>query len=1186
MHMNHSRWGARPSLLSLLCVACCVAPGAYAEAVANPVSFNREVRHILADKCFACHGPDNKSLKGGLRLDIEDEARKTLTSGHVAVVPGHPDKSELIHRITASNPEDHMPPAEAPKQLTQEDIEIFRRWITEGALWEQHWAFVPPKRPEVPESQTSGWGRNAIDAFILSRLESEGLTPSDSADKNHLIRRVTLDLTGLPPSPAEVTAFLADESPEAYENAVDRLFKTPAYAEQMTRHWLDLARYSDTNGYHIDNERTMWPWRDWVIQAYGQNMPFDQFTIEQLAGDLLPDPTQDQLIASGFNRNHMINFEGGIIPEEYRVAYVVDRTVTTSQVWMGLTMNCGQCHNHKYDPISQRDFYRFFAYFNNIAEEGSDGREGNAKPLMKVPTPEQRERQAAVAKAIQALRDEMNGPMTEIDAAQAAWEAESTANLDARWTVLTPSELRAEGGATLGTLEDASVLARGENPAKQTYVLTVTTKVSNITAFRLEALPDPSLPEQGTGRAENANFVLSEFEVEYAPAEDPDAAGRPAHFTSANADHSQENFDIALAIDGKPETGWASEGYADKQKRIAVFVPSTPIGFPNGTMLRVRLRHESEFAGHAIGRFRLSVTNDDAMSPSTLGPWYSSGPYLAADGTAAYTTVYEPETQVDLSATYEDGRAKWSKVTPAYEEGTIQDLAGEVCATYLYRTVHAPTARTMQLGLGSNDALKVWLNGNVVLDNNVQRGVEADQDKLSIDLVQGENRLLLKVVNYGNLYAFYFKKRNEQVGDIPFDIEAILSVARETRPEADIEKLRTHYRRTHLPEWPHYLDRIAKLEEEAKEVEKAIPTTMIMQELEAPRETFVLARGEYDQPGDKVEPGVPEALGAFPEGRPNNRLGLAEWLVSPGHPLTARVVVNRYWQRFFGTGIVKTLEDFGVQGEWPSHPELLDWLSTELVESGWDLQHLQRLIVSSATYRQHSGSTPELLERDPNNRLLARGPRYRLDGEIVRDNALAISGLLVAKTGGPSVSPYHPAGLWEAVAYGAGFTAQKFVQDHGENLYRRSMYTFWKRQSPPAGMMLFDAPNRETCTVIRARSNTPLQALALMNDTQYVEAARALAQRMMIEGGAAPEERIGFAFFRATARMPQPEEIAIIRELFEAQWEVYKGDVTAAEKLLSAGESPRDSALDPAELAAWCTVANLILNLDETVTKS
>ncbi len=796
-------------------------------AHSEDLSFNRDIRPILSANCFACHGPDKHARKADRRLDTRDGALAEL-EGVRAIVPGDTEHSESVLRISSTDPDEVMPPPKSDKKLTPEQIALLKKWIAEGARYEPHWSLIAPVKPKVAQISDfrfqisdllrggrdyGDWSKNPIDAFILARLEKDGLKPSPEAGKTTLIRRVTFDLTGLPPTLAEVDAFLSDNSADAYEKLVDRLLAKPQYGERMTRDWLDLSRYADTHGYHLDSGRDMWLWRDWVIAAFNANKPFDQFTIEQIAGDLLPNATDEQKVATGFHRNAMINFEGGALPEEYLAQYIKDRVATTATVYLGLTLQCAECHDHKFDPVTQKEFYQMYAFFNAVPENGIDGSRGNAAPLM----------------------------------------------------------MRA-------SLEQAARLA--------------------------------------------------ELQAEKA---------------------------------------------------------------------------------------RIEAEVKDAEQP-VFGP--------------------------------------------AIEKAS-------------------PAAKALH-------------------------------------------------------------------------------------------------------------DRVSAAAKAHDDFQKTIPTVMVMQQAEKPRESFVLVRGQYDQHGEKIEPGVPASLPPLAADAPRNRLGLAQWLVDRRHPLVARVTVNRFWQNIMGTGIVKTAQDFGAQGEWPSHPELLDWLAVDFIESGWDVKRLVKMIVTSATYRQSSRVPPELRARDPENRLYARGPRFRLGAEEIRDTALAVSGLLVGKIGGPSVRPYQPAGLWEELSSRQDsdkFTAQKFVQDHGEALYRRTMYTFWKRTSPPPSLTTFDAPDREKCLVARERTNTPLQALVLMNDPTYLEAARKLAERMMTDGGASPAARIAFAFRLATARMPSESEAAALVRLFEKQRARFTAAPEHAAALLAIGESPRNEKLDAAELAAWASVASTILNLDETVTK-
>jgi hypothetical protein len=989
----------------------------------------------LSNNCFACHGPDAVERKSGLRLDVRDAALAHADSGERAIVPGKADESELLRRVQSDDESVVMPPPETNKKLSSADKEKLERWIRQGAPWSDHWSLVPPQRPTPPEVGDARWSRHAIDRFILARLKAEGLKPSSEADKTTLIRRVTFDLTGLPPTPADIDAFLADQSPDAYEKVVDRLLASPRYGERMTLEWLDAARYADTHGYHIDSHRDMWPWRDWVIESFNRNQSFDQFTIEQLAGDLFPEATLEQKIASGFNRNHMINFEGGAIPEEYHTAYIVDRVNTLGTVWMGLTISCTQCHDHKYDPLTQKEFYQLYAFFHNVPEKGLDGRKGNADPMVRVTTPDQQQELDKLAAAIGEAKAKLAGSLPEVDTAQAEWESHATEEKPIDWLVLSPTSVSSQGEATLATLDDHSVLASGNNPKTETYTIRLSAPMPSVTAIRLETLPDESFSSKGPGRSVNGNLVLTEVRVSQCSADSE--SDKPIKLKTASADYSQKNFAIDAAIDGKPATGWAIYPEVGKPHQ-AVFEFERPIQSAGPIELSVVLEFQSEFAQHQAGRFRLAVT--DSREP---------------------------------------------------------------------------------------------------------HGQRALTDKLReiLDKDSGE------------------------------------------RTDAEKNELREYYRKNVSPVIKAMTDELAELEKQQAELDKQIPTAMVMAEMPKPRDTFVLVRGQYDKPGEKVAANVPAVLPPLPDDAPRNRLGLARWLVDAAHPLTSRVIVNRYWQMYFGAGLVRTSEDFGLQGEWPTHPQLLDWLATEFVASGWDVKHMQRLIVTSATYRQDSKINKELAARDPENRLLARGPRFRLQAEFIRDQALAASGLLNGVIGGPSVYPYQPPGLWEELAFGREFTAQSYVQSHGKDLYRRSMYTFWKRTVPPATMSAFDAPDRETCTVRRLRTNTPLQALVLMNDPTYIEAARKLAERLLTEAGTSVNERIDLAFRLLTARPAGAQQLAVLEGIYEQQLAHYRADNEAATRLLSVGESPRDNKLEAAELAAWTIVVSTILNLDETITK-
>ncbi|MEX2262579.1 MAG: DUF1553 domain-containing protein [Bryobacteraceae bacterium] len=1040
----------------------CMFPAAFAA-----VDFNREIRPILSDNCFACHGPDEKQRQVGLRLDTREGAFAER-GGSAVIVPGDSSKSRLFQRISTEQKAVRMPPAGAQRTMTAPQIELIRRWIDEGAKWETHWAYVPPTRPELPAASKASWERNPIDRFVLARLERENLKPSPEAGKVTLLRRVSFDLTGLPPSVAEVDAFLADKSKDAYEKVVDRLLASSRYGERMAMHWLDLARYADTHGFHIDSHRDMWRWRDWVIGAFNRNLSFDRFTIEQLAGDLLPGAGVEQKIATGFNRNHMINFEGGAIPDEYLTEYVVDRVETTSTVWMGMTMGCARCHDHKYDPIKQKEFYSFFAFFNTVPEKGLDGRYGNAEPMLPLPSAGQRRRLDEVNARLEITEKAL--PDEELNALQAEWEKTRP--------------------ATLPEPSHEGIVAHYE----------LDHNLSDISGFYHPARSVRGEVTYGEGAAGEAGTLSGETQI--------DLANAPA------GDHN-DPFSIAL---------WAK---LSSIREMAVFQ-------------KIDL---------AQGRRGMELV----FSETTPAPDLKRAAYLH------FRLIHRwPDQVIEIKT----------------KERLLQNEFHHVVLNYD--------------GSGKASGLKLYVGGkpfavDVVSDN--LTGSFQNAQPMQI----GNKSLGLPFKGQVDDLRVYRRLLGDNEIEnlaIHYPIRSILSGHSAKRSKDRSAKVREYFLSYDAPEKFRKLHAEWKsLTAEKAEIEKAIPTVMVMDEMEKPRETFILGRGDYRNKTEKVAAGVPSALPPLPSDAPPNRLGLAKWLLDPNHPLTARVAVNRYWQMHFGMGLVKTSEDFGSQGEAPSHPELLDWLATEFVQSGWNVKAMQRLIVTSATYRQSSQATPELQEKDPENRLLARGARFRLPAEMVRDNALSVSGLLNGDMFGPSVFPYQPKGLWEETAYGDVYSAQSYTPGTGQDLYRRSMYTFWKRTSPPPSLATFDAPDREKCTARRARTNTPLQALVLLNDPTYVEAARALAQRMILETGRNPGSRIRHGFRLATARKPESREVQVLRDLAERQEAVYARNPEAANELLGVGESKFDPKLEPAELAAWTTVASAILNLDETITK-
>ncbi|MHB1079867.1 MAG: PSD1 and planctomycete cytochrome C domain-containing protein [Prosthecobacter sp.] len=1033
----------RQALLILLAFPALLA------AESAKLKYNRDVRPILNEKCFHCHGTDAAHRKGDLRLDLRDNAIKPAKSGDIALVPGKPELSQLIARVELPHDDDDvMPPDKDGKPLTAEEKAVLRQWISEGAEYQGHWAFLKPERSPVPKITDPKFTiRNEIDSFIAERLQEENLSPSPEADRATLLRRVSLDLTGLPPTLEEIAAFEKDTSPKAYENVVDRLLKSDHYGERMAMQWLDFARFADSHGFQTDSSRSMWPWRDWVIKAFNDNKPFDQFTLEQIGGDLLPNATRDQIVATGFNRNHRLNGEGGIIAEEWRIENIIDRVETTSFTWLGLTLNCCRCHDHKYDPFTQKDFYSFFAFFNNIAEsgtiQGSSNRSGgNSDPVISVPDAEEEKQLALLRKKIDSAQAKVTETQLQLPNLVASWEADMENPEAAKkpmWEVLPITEAKSQGGAALRKLPDASWIAGGRNPDFDIYTVTAPLAEGSFTGLLLEALPDPSLPNQSLGRAFNGNFVLTGIQGEIS------APGLKTPvkitFTRAEADYAQKGYDVKLLLDNNPKNGWAIDGN-DPKKRIernAMFIVDKAVRVPAGATLTVRMLHQSTYAGHNVGRFRLSTTDAE--------------PALASlDGTGG-----PPATVLAVMKTPTENRT--------------------------------PQQRS-------------------------------------------------------ELEKYYRASVDSPLRDADYALAAA---------KAELEKY-----------------------------ERSVPSVMVMKEGPV-RDAFILKRGEYDKPGDKVSMVTPAVLPPMPKNAPDNRLGLAQWIVSPENPLTARVWVNRAWEKFFGYGLSKSTENLGTQSEYPVHPELLDWLATEFIRCGWDMKAMQKLIVMSATYRQSSKLTPALLEKDPENRLLARGPRFRLAGEVVRDQALAIAGLLVPKIGGPSVKPYMPDGVWDDTSkYG---DLRGYKADTGEGLYRRSFYTIWKRTAAPPTMLLFDAPTREICTVKRSRTNTPLQALSLLNEVTFVEAARSLAQQMMQHGGTTPEQRIAYGYERATARAIDPTALKQLTTGLKQRITEFQAKPAEATALISQGATKADATLNPAELAAYTTTAAVLLNLDRVITR-
>lgn len=1158
----------------------------------TPPDFTREIRPILSDNCFACHGPDENQRKGKYRLDTRRGAFKS-SDGEDLIIPGKALGSPLYQRLITHDDDDLMPPTKAGRKLTEKQIELVREWINAGARWDEHWAFQTPERPVEPAVKNVTWPKTPVDRFVLARLESEGIDPVPEADPTTLVRRASFDLTGLPPSVEEIDAYLADRSSNAFEKVVDRLLKSPRYGENMARYWMDAVRYADTHGYHIDSQRDIWAYRQWVIEAFNRDLPFDQFTIEQLAGDLLPSPTRDQKIATGFVRCNMSTGEGGAIVEEYRAKYAFDRVETVGTVWLGVTMLCARCHTHKYDPIPQSEYYGMFSFFNNLDEPIMDGNKANPDPYLKLPSPAQTERLEWLNHAIAEGDRKMDEPNAELDPTQPAWVAGWHEHLRGQMTLLTPVKASASrtGGLDLAIRGDGTLGAIEGGDAQVVFETAFAIAPGKLAGLRLEVLRN----EESDGKTLPApgRWALSEFEAELNPPALTNAAAgaRPLKFVRAFASAGADGFGIDRAIDGKAETGWALAANGTNREAQAFFVPSEITDVPVGTELKVRLRHSVAGMRQPIPRFRVSAAQQPEiarlMFPTRTDPWQVVGPFPAEEPAAAFATTHPAEKELDLKKAYPGvrGEVKWSEqrdIEDGRSHRLIEDLHGIHGIRLLLRNLHSTEARETEMTISTEAWYKVWLNGQLVVERAREARPGEEVARARLTLKAGDNQLLVKLVSIQGATFFNFTPDRNAKESLPPGIAGILSVTPE--PSADPAKdVRRFYRRQQSPEFRSLGDSLVSMREESVRIDRAIPTTLIAKEIAQPRETTLLLRGEYDKPGAKVSPGILSALSPFSANAPTNRLGLAQWLVDPRHPLTARVIVNRFWHQIFGAGLVRTTDDFGSQGDRPSHPDLLDWLATEFVRTGWNVKGLQKTILMSATYQQSSKASVSQRLKDPENRWLARGPRFRLDGEVVRDTCLMVGGLLHEKIGGPSAHPYEPPGLWEAVSFN---NSQRYVQDRNDSQYRRGLYTFWKRQSPPPTMLLFDAPTRETCLVRRARTNTPLQALATLNDPQFIEAARAFAQRIVKHAGMATPERIRYAFRLATGRIPQSDEVGLLVRIFEKSLAEYRNDPAAARALLVAGDFRGDPSLDASDVAAWTTVANLLFNLDETITKN
>ena len=1068
------------SILIFLFVACnsrVEFPAEVEAQLPENVDFNLHVKPILSDRCFACHGPDAANQESGFRLDTEESALAALEDepGKFAIVPGNPHDSELYHRITSDNPEEMMPPPESNLKLSEQEVAVLTRWIEQGAEYKPHWSFIKPEEPEVPQV-SSAWPKNEVDRFVFAAYKQHQLTPNQPANKERLIRRVTFDLTGLPPTVEEVNNFLADNADDAYEKLVDRLLDSPHYGERMASEWLDVARYADSHGYQDDGMRNMWPWRDWVIKSFNENMPYDDFITWQLAGDMLPDATQEQILASGFNRNHLQSQEGGIVSEEYRVEYVADRANTLGKAFLGLTVECARCHDHKYDPISQAEYYSLYAFFNSINETGQIPYMGEASPTVILTDEEVDQQLTFVQEKIREQEKKTDPQQGNYQAGFAQWVEKAKVSSAARSVALS----REAGHYSL----DKPVDNKFKNEANR------------------------KLP---------ANMVVSQQEQE------PEIV--------------EGKIGQALKLVG--------DSYVDLGKGLGLYERNEPF-----TLSFWFKPLKDSLAGPILSR--------------SGGSFNGSRGYellLRPDGTLAATLSHTwPANSIEVHTVDKLPVNAWSHLTLTYDgssraDGLLMYVNGEPARQ---QTITDHLKRSI-IGYGKDR--ETWGGGD---PQSLHVGHRADQSLGGV--VIDEFRLFDRRLSAVEVAA---------LSGVSDPVQAFLAANRQ-------QALLDYYLQNYDPSYQKAYVELTRLRGEENNILSGQPEVMVMEELKEPRPTFILNRGAYDAPTERVYPTTPASVMKFPEDLPRNRLGLAQWLIDEDNPLTARVAVNRYWQLLFGRGLVESSDDFGNQGSMPSHPELLDWLAVRFRESGWDVKALLRLLVTSATYQQSSAAPPELRENDPSNVWLARGPSYRMPAEMIRDNALAAAGLLVDTIGGPSVKPYQPDGLWEQLATR---NATNYVQDHGDNLYRRGLYTIWKRSSPPPSMNSFDASDKYLCTVKRQKTNTPLQALVLLNDPQYVEAARLLAERMMKEGGPQPAEQITFGFKALTSREPDDRELDLLKQLYQEERTVFSETPARADSLLAVGEHPRDKDLPEDELAALTIVANTLVNYDEAVYK-
>ena len=1152
------------------------------------VDFGRDVRPILSDHCFACHGPDKDERESGLRLDTADGLATVVNADDV-------EASDLVSRFESDDEDVVMPPPEFHKPLSDEQKQILRDWIASGATFQQHWAFVTPERrrdSDTPESKAASdlsMGETAakIDEFLDASIVESGLTANELAERPAMLRRVCLDLTGLPPSPEMIASFQNDTSSDAYERLVDRLMASDAYGQHMGRYWLDLVRYADTHGLHLDNYREMWHYRDWVIQAFNDNLPFDQFITKQLAGDLLPDATIDDKIASGFNRLNVSTSEGGSIYDEVFARNCMDRTDAFGTVFLGLTTGCAVCHDHKFDPISQRDYYSMFAFFNSLDGNALDSNLKDPPPIIRVPSKDQGEQQSQLEQELTSLKKEMSLPIATVDAAQRSWERSLSDSNAARVQVLEPSEVTSDQETKMNIRDDHSFEIAEDAADKEitTFIAAIPSGVLWQT-IHLEAITETPDDRVGAGPG---NVVLSEFTVEIA---DAASGGKwievPIEAVFADVEQNQGDFNVGKAIDGKVDatTGWAVNGHEQTGPRQAWFVVPTLNADGDDAKIRVRLKYQSQYAKHVFRRVRLSLSDAPPTLPNEsqirLGPIHTMGPFEIEHAGPGYYRKYASqgkEFKADEVFNHEDRPFRWQHRGdfPQVKENRIPIVPDRVSVLMIHQSIESPKDRDLTLLLGSDDGHVVYLNGKEVAKVNRAGPINALSHEVKLSIKKGNNDLYIKLINHAGDSTMTYAYRSLAL-PVPDELLALVKTDMDQRSEATKASLQKFYRSVYCrhPDWTTLQDLEKGTRKAKSELAKQIPTTLVWKETKEPRKAHLLQRGQYDQPGDEVPRATPDFLPPFPEDAPRDRLGLAMWLTKPDHPLTSRVAVNRFWQQVFGTGLVKTSEDFGSQGQPPSHPELLDFLATDFQDHGWDVRRLMKTLVMTNAYRRSAKVSESMKHVDPNNRLLARGPRYRLDAEVLRDQALALSGKLVSDAGGPSVKPPQPAGLWKAVGY-SGSNTVNFTADEGDKVYRRSVYVFWKRTSPPPQMTTLDAPSRESCTARRERTNTPLQALMLMNETQYLEAARGLVARAVAESGQDDDlGRLNWMFETVTCRRLTQTEQSELMTLLEDMVVYYDQQPNLTTQFVESSDSRQ---------AAWTILASTLLNLDEVVNK-